>query len=301
MAGPLSSENALPAWFIRAFWVPLALIPLLSFVAYRSCLKTRLIAPFIARLLAVTGAHTGIAIVLGILAHRDYFTAAFQSLMTVPAVFFLWYWTDGAALRRGTARKGVSALPLILAAFYTQWIFLMGYAIATRAEPRPIEAIFYNLYNLALVFSLVFSSWKIDLLGTKEVLCGERTLLVDGRDLSETAGKKKMELLHRFTEDQERKLTCAKINRARGECGIVQGLGCDPETAKATACLQYRLTYNQILELKKFLESLGLGSITSPEHRRNVLREGWSLIPFEGVRFKTHKNSMLDGSSEPPS
>lgn len=168
----------------------------------------------------------------------------------------------------------------------------MGYAIATRAEPRPIEALFYNLYNLALVLALVFSSWKIDLMGSKEAVCGSRTLTVDGRDLSETAGKRKIELLHRFIQHSDRRLTCAEINQNHGECSISQGIGCDPETAKATACLQYRLTYNQILELKKYLESLGLGSITSPVHRRNVLREGWKLIPFEGVRFKHEKVSI---------
>ncbi|MEI6875831.1 MAG: hypothetical protein WCL50_11965 [Spirochaetota bacterium] len=96
----------------------------------------------------------GIAWAFGILVHRDYFTLSFTHI----AVWFmlLSHWLNtlhSGALRKETKRDLGRAF-MILFLIIIFWIMLMGYTIATRSEPRPIQALIYNSYNALVAFAI---------------------------------------------------------------------------------------------------------------------------------------------------
>ena len=108
--------------------------------------------------------------------------------------------------------------------------------------------------------------------------------------------------LHKLWAQDEEVGQRANLQRADLRCADLQKLlhpdsfadegscaTCVDESRKAAMCSQYRTTYNSILETKKLLEFLGVGTITSSDNRRNILQDGWKLVLFENVRLEVKK------------
>lgn len=283
--GPLARENALPAWFYGLSWVFLAIVPLLEFFACAWTMKGEGWLAFFGRFVALALARQAVVLALALTVHRDFFTAVFQELMILPILFLVRVWTARETMLERATLGALERIAIILAAFYAQWIFMMGYAIATRSEPRPIESVAYNAYNLGLVLILLFSSARLNLMGFRRVFMNASSVRIDERDLTALAGERKVALLNRFAASPNLRLTCAQINAGEAECPAPADGMCSPESTKAACCPRYRSTYNRVLELKKFLEAMEVGSITSGTNRRNVLEDGWRLVPFDGVKF----------------
>lgn len=283
--GPLAATNNLPTWFTDHSWAFLAIVPIMDFLAFKRTMESADWPTFFGRFVALALFLAVVALALAENAHRDYFTAVFQFLMILPIVFLVRVWTAKEASLDRTTLGVLKRITIILAFFYTQWILMMGYAISTRSEPRPIESIAYNVYNLGLVLILLFSSAKLNLMGFRRVFTNPSSLRIDDRDLTTLAGERKVRLIHRFASMPGFCLTCAEINDGENECPARTGGLCNPENTKAADCTRYRSTYNRVLELKKFLEAMEVGSITSGPNRRNVLDEGWKLVPFDGVKI----------------
>ena len=167
---------------------------------------------------------------------------------------------------------------------------MMGYAISTRAEPRPIESIIYNIYNLALVVILFLSGNRLEKAGTHEVVSSPGSLSLDGKDITAEFGAKKTAILNEFASAPNRTLKCGDIRLSLNSADTnPECARCSMETTKAALCKQYRTTYNVVLELKKILELLGIGTIAAGENRRHILTEGWQLVLFENVRVTAKK------------
>jgi len=263
-----------------ALWL---LVPelLLSFLAYLRILEHKHFIPFSLMLVGTGLFLCGLTVVSGIYINRDFFTATFQYILSLPAIFLFHLWAaPSSAIQKNTLRS-LSTAGFILAVLYSQWIMLMGYAIATRAEPRPIEALVYNVYNLLLVWVIVLMSRRIREKSGNTVLAGKSVLRIGDKDISTILGAKKVQLFHLFASAPNRHLRCAEIQ----VCGE-----CDEKTAKATLCPRYRHTYNMILDLKKILEFLEIGTITTALNRRDILTEGWKLVLFENVRISVIKD-----------
>lgn len=67
-------------------------------------------------------------------------------------------------------------------------------------------------------------------------------------------------------------------------CGAV-------ENCIASQCSGYAIAYRNISSLGKKLESLGIGSILPPENKRDIVKKGWKLSLFSGVRVKFSRSS----------
>lgn len=269
----------------------LSLIPI-SFAAFTITLTRTEIRHFVIALILTGGGLVGITILAGIAIHRDFFTATFQCLLCLPAIFAFYLTAHRGKPLQKTALRSIGVAGYALSAFYAEWIMLMGYAIATRAEPRPIESIVYNVYNLALVLILLFSSREITRSTLTVVETGRDSLVVSGRDVSSMPGAKKLLLLHAFATAPDRRITCPELQRVlhpdlgEGEIDCAECLG---GNRKATQCSRYRTTYNAILDLKKLLEFLEIGTILAGDNRRNILTEGWKMELFENVRLETRR------------
>lgn len=259
-------------------WALYLLLPelLLSFFAYRSILEHKRFIPFSLMLLGTGLSLAGLSVICGIYIQRDFFTATFQYILCMPAIFLYHLWSTSSTDFQKSTLRLLSTAGYILAILYSQWIMLMGYAIATRAEPRPIQALVYNVYNLLLVWVMFLLSRRIRQKSGYTVTAGRAALLIDDKDISTILGPKKIFLFYLFASAPSRHLRCSEIQTC---------CECDEKTAKATLCPRYRHTYNMILDMKKILEFLEIGTITTSIKRRDILSEGWKLVLFENVNM----------------
>lgn len=274
-----------------------------GYAAYSFAFSKKRFVPFLAAASATCLSLIAISAVAGILLHRDFFTAAFQYVVTYPLALILY----ARFIRRAKTDKDTAKLlantGIIVSGFHMEWIMLMGYAIVSRAEPRPIESMIYNLYNILLTTFLFFVSRSLKRTTIHTLTASPEGMKLGEKDITSLAGLKRTRLLHAFATAEGRRLRCPDIQRilygaVSGEAGEPNGKGehagpdcahCDPESAKAAQCGRYRSTYNSILELKKLIEFLEIGTIVSGENRRHVLEDGWRLVPFEGARIRTDK------------
>lgn len=208
--------------------------------------------------------------------------------MCLPVILLYHLWTQSYSEMQKKNLLAASRAGFILSAFYAEWIMFMGYAIATRAEPRPIEAMIYNAFNLLLTLVLFVSANRIGQRTILSVHIGEGSMRIHSKDVTSVFGPKKMALLFEFVKAPERKLRCADIQFIQGT-GEIQNeencIQCLQNETKATLCTKYRSTYNAILDIKKILEFLEIGTITSSTNKRNILTDGWKLVLFENVKF----------------
>lgn len=290
--GPSSVDSAHPEW-LDSFCIPFSLAVLMvSSTFYFYALTRKSFVHFLVIEISFTMITVVASIFAALYIHRDFYTATFQYILLFPVSLIIYI-----AERKDKALPK-SILPVFstsgfaLATIYAQWILMMGYAIATRAEPRPIESIAYNVYNLILTFLLLFSAQSVKRSSFSTMITSSETLIVNGRDITTVAGPKKTLLINAFASAPNRSLRCSDLQKIlhpdtydeRGLC-----YSCVDESRKAAMCSQYRTTYNSILETKKLLEFLGIGTITSGDNRRNILQDGWKLVLFENVRAETKK------------
>ena len=146
----MASLDSLPKWFIDLYGPILLASIIFNYVMLRWILSSKAILPFLISLVLLESFMVMMSLYAGVNLHRDFFTASFQYILGVPALVLFYLQGKSAPQLNKSARRTMGQAGYILSAFYTEWIMLMGYAIATRAEPRPIESIFYNLFNLAI-------------------------------------------------------------------------------------------------------------------------------------------------------
>ena len=233
------------------------------------------------------------SILMGVAVHRDFFSPAFQYALSAPAVFLLALRSQrGSEISRGALRT-LGRAGYVMAAFYAEWIILVGYAVVTRAEPRPIETLIYNAYNLPLVLVLFLASRGVERRAMRTLSIGAAGVEVDGKSIDAMLGERRAVLLAAFVAAPDRRLRCPDVQQAlaaRAHGGAARAAktdcaACAASGMKATDCAEYRSAYNSLLDLKKLLEFLEIGSITAPDNRRLVLTEGWRLTLFENARI----------------
>jgi hypothetical protein len=290
--GPASASGA-PIFGDYALPFALAVL-VLGAVAYRLAFAVSRPMRFVAALWATVAALVLASMAMGILIHRDFFTAAFQySLGAFIAVLYHVAARPSSSQDSKGFLRALSKAGLIVSFFYVEWIMLMGYAISTRAEPRPVESILYNVYNLAQVLILLLTSRWVERKTFHRVMVEGKRLEVDGRDLLSVLGQKKAEIFRGFVLAADRSLRCSEIQalfrEEADEAADERCASCTEQTTKVALCSRYRNTYNSILELKRVLEFLEIGTITAPENKRRILTDGWKLALFENARLIVRK------------
>ncbi len=266
----------------------------LGAVLYRAALSAPSTRRFVTTAVPTVVLLTALAVLSGTRLHRDFYSAAFQYILTAPAVLLAFFVAGNGANGR-TERSTLIALSrggVVLSVLYAQWIILMGCAIAVRLEPRPLQAMVYNLYNLALVLLLFFLSRAAGNSAYRTLLIRHRQAYADGKDLALLVGDRKAALIALFALAPDLTLRCPELQALsegvlpeadRDRCDA-----CSEREAKATLCPKYRNTYNSILEIKKALEFLEIGTITAPDNKRKVLEQGWKLRLFRNARIVAH-------------
>jgi hypothetical protein len=251
--------------------------------------KTKLfVKAFICTGVVIIGSIIGIGLVI----RGDYFRSAFHALAAIFIVFLYKYDLFNTKPGNPDRQKIVYVFAILLSLAGFGWIFVLGYNGIIIGNHGAIRWMGFNLYTvgiLAIGFNALFSMHHS--LFTHVRITEER-IFINRDEYTFLLGKKDILLLHLLINAANRQATCSQIFASFGtnensrdrndsaDCGA-----CIREKRKATLCSRYRSLYNQILKLKKFLETMKLGTIVAPENKMNIVREGWSLKLFEGIRF----------------
>ena len=230
-------------------------------------------------------------VLFGIFIHRDYFSAFYSSIAAWIVLLLYWIGNLPPFTLSRDMRRAIGQAALLAFFLFAIWIMMMGYAISTRQEPRPIEALAYNAYNMLAAFGMLVFSRQLIIGSYRIVVIGQDTIEIEGGlSLGGIVGEKGMKILRIFFGKVERGVTCSELseliqkdtqaaNDSRNPCST-----CTPDNMKATTCVAYRNLYNTILELRKVLEFVGIGTILPPQNKMKIREEGWRLVLFDGVR-----------------
>lgn len=233
---------------------------------------------------------TATTVWFGVNHHRDYFSALFIDPVVFYCIILFWFQARPMPTSRPLL-KALGVAGLVVYVLFVVWILMMGYAISTRAEPRPIESLMYNAYNVFLAFTLLVLSRTVYLRSWRTVELRGEGILLDGKPVDAILGSQEIAILKAFLADRQGRMACSAlqsaIDRASPGRRVPEGCAsCDPKDAKATRCTGYRGLYNRVLAIKRLLEFLEVGTILAPENKFQILTEGWKLALFEGVRVR---------------
>lgn len=220
---------------------------------------------------------TVFAIVAAFAVHRDFLTIFFQS-------FCLHYILFLEMAPRLQSRfffhfaERLYAFTQAIIVFFLVWIAMMGYAISVRSEPRWIPSIAYNIVNLGLCFFLYIANLKLHWKSRRELVITDTALLLETLDITPLITPSALPVArYLMRPGTSGKLSCKD---AQVLLGADTG-ACD--CTKAMLCPRYKNLYNRILELRRVVVALRLGTIQTPKNRRDILTEGWRFIPDESI------------------
>jgi len=120
-----------------------------------------------------------------------------------------------------------------------------------------------------------------------------KALFFQGKAIEGRLSQVNQRLLHKFFLSPGGVLYCREILKKLEpeESGICHS------TCKPSVCRHYQRIYKRICEIRKFLETAGIGTIVSPDRFSAVNEEGWKLALYEDVRVKMP--AQYTGSSGP--
>ena len=231
------------------------------------------------------------SITLGLLVHRDYFSSLFQLVLIYWRLFVFKNSLFTSLHSKKQFYTYLFIINTVIFGLAMVWIMFMGYAIATRQEPRWAESIVYNAYNLVLIFILGAVSLRLQLRRFRIITVSGDNLYIDNWNFSSYFGEidKKIVLLFLHSRNE---ITCSVIDEhvrdgmheGRGKATKWECNDCLEQDFTATRCPKYKNIYNRILNIKKLFESLEIGTLISPQNKRQIKTEGWKLRLFDDVR-----------------
>ncbi|MDA3955279.1 hypothetical protein [Oceanispirochaeta sp.] len=223
-------------------------------------------------------------ILTGLFLHRDYFSMmlpvfiCLQNILYRKEVFF------HHLERHRAINKLLYILSIIMLLCWIVWILMMGYLISSRQEPRWIESLIYNIYNIFLMIIFFISIFDLQKKMKIRILVIDDSIWLSQLNLSEFLGLFKNEILVQLLVNHKKqgRINCHDLVKALSDKDLMtindmDCMCCKENKQKATLCKEYRKIYRQILDIKKVLELMQIGTIVYPENKMDVVTVGWAL------------------------
>jgi len=196
--------------------------------------------------------------------------------------------------------RRITWVSVLASAFAVEWSLILASSIVTRKAEWVELIVGANICMLGFIgfeFRIILLLRELLLV---RVRVGPESLSMDGRDMSGLLGKREMAILHSFTRRRGESIVCAELRDSAGGGVPPDCVLCRSRGYKATACSAYLNIYNQVLRVKKVVETLGIGTILSPEKKANIMQEGWRLMLFDGVRASAIEHPLPHPSAQYP-
>lgn len=258
------------------------------------------------RIIIITLTLIALSVAPAIIAHRDYYSISFALPFVLTSVWLaLRAQTGGRGPGREATRTAFYVATFVLVAG-TVWTMLMGYAIATRQEPRWAESILYNLYNVLLLVLVYFQIVGLRDLFLRSLVISDVGTQINGYDVAPLLGPTSVETL-RILAKRQGSVSCDELYNHLVESGHVNHEGkrwtcdeCKLRDFKVTMCPKYKTLYNRILEIRRVLETFDVGTVVLPENRREIRDEGWRLRLFQDTRLTVRRSPLHSAGESRP-
>jgi hypothetical protein len=230
-----------------------------------------------------------VILLLGFTVNRNYLRCAFHAIAALILVFmFKRHRLPFVGNTRESNRISFVFL-IVLEVSGLFWVILHGYHGIILSTNSTQKWIGFNIYTIGYLLIGLMAILHAHSLMLKRVWVSRSRFFVDDRDYTPLMGSGDLGILYQFVVSTGHKVTCGDIVQ-KIETGSTHRIpdcpACRENHNKATLCPDYRRIYNQILKIKKILETLGIGTILQPPNKMNVTREGWRLELFHHVSIQ---------------
>lgn len=220
--------------------------------------------------------------------HRDYLSLHLTITISFIALGSIKVNSLNIISRKKQIYPVIFLIVLILAILILVWIMVVSYTIMLRWEPRWIESTAYNVMNLVLTIQMLWAALILKNSLKKRLRVRKNKITLDALDISAILSFQEQEILLAFLRTPER-ITCYKlVSQIRGEqesCLLCQ----EKNLWSPSKCSVYRNIKNRVLDCKKFVELLQIGSIVpgaKKEKDINKREQGWQLRLFDDIELE---------------
>ena len=232
-----------------------------------------------------------VAVITAGLVYADFFRSAFHTLGALYLIFLYhrrhlpWAVTADAGTRTLVRFSSVMLLTGLL------WVFVHAYVGVFLRLPGTEWWIPFNLYTLGILGIGLVIVMRVPHDSSVHVVITPESIVVNGNDYTGLLGSTDLRILSFVAGAPGRRVTCSDILSALSETqtkphGMPEECQkCVSAREKASLCPHYRRTYNQILKVKRTIETLGIGTITPPANKMNVTTDGWLLETARNVHL----------------
>lgn len=173
------------------------------------------------------------------------------------------------------------------------WMLMLGYNIIFRKMPG---ASYWMLFNLNSAFNILIGIDALLVLFQSlhtRFSISDNKVAINGIDYTPLLSKNDRDILMLFAKEKSHRINCSAILQKQTDGMSDENreicASCIETRQKATLCKHYKRIYNQINKIKKFLETMRVGTILSSQNKMDITKDGWTLHVFENVRFSLEK------------
>lgn len=233
-------------------------------------------------------------LVLSFLVYQDLFRSIFHILGAFLLIFIFKFSYFTASNKSILNTKILVVTLIILEIGVTSWVLLHAFFGVLLKAAFAQKWMIFNAYTAGYLFIGLFAIKEASSYGTIIVEIQKNAIRIGNNNISNLFSKKDLLLLWLLTKintPECNSITCSEVVRAyseyccENENNYQQCQNCLEAHYKATVCKQYKLIYNQILKIKKILETFLIGTIIQPDNKMHIKEEGWKFVPFKNVKI----------------
>ena len=217
--------------------------------------------------------------------HQDFLKTCFHS---AAQLFIISLYRKKDIYREDPSKNITRCLIILSTAFIFAsivWMLMLGYHIIFKDMPGGHSWMLFNLYsNINILVGIDALIILQNSLYT-HVCISRNSIKINDKDFSNLLSSGDIAILAAFAGNVDRKRSCADLLSLDAEHLNEKCVECLQNQYKATMCSDYKRIYNQIHKIKKFLETMDIATIRSPENKREITTEGWNLRMFENIRL----------------
>ncbi len=233
-------------------------------------------------------------IAAGAMVHPDFLRSAFHS---AGQLFIISLYRKKDIYREDPSKnvtRSLILISLVMIFASAMWMLLLGYHIIFKKIDSGFNWMLFNLYSVVNILVGIDAVIILQNSLNRHVIAGKNFLKIDGNDYSNLLSPSDLEIISLFAGTPDRKLNCsrimARLNIIHDETVLSRQCSqCLEQRMKATLCSDYKRIYNQINKLKRFFETMDIGTILPPKNKMEITSEGWSLHMFENTRLHIDK------------
>lgn len=243
-----------------------------------------------------------IAILSGIYIHRDFYSYPWQFCLVLIILFLrkIELFKERNDYTAFSHRVFIFCIPFYV--LIVLWEIFMGYAIVTRQEPRWIESIAYNIYNVVMVQVYLWHAISIKTQFFRYFRVEYGKVFFENVPIDEVLYLNDLEtaLFSCFLTSANHKANCMVIRenmtslRGNGEENSRRCDECMSENWTVSHCRDYmNIKKNLVTGLNIKLKIAQLGVIKPAGHNKMRIKEdGWQYEPAKDIRIEIRPRSI---------